>query len=57
MNSKHKTYSIHLLVIFISLCLPMFYSFIKYQSKTDEADVNYNKPNLIGLATKNQNTL
>ena len=54
MNSKHKTYSIHLLVIFISLCLPMFYSFIKYQSKTDEADVNYNKPNLIGLVISDE---
>ena len=54
MNSKHKTYSIHLLVIFISLCLPMFYSFIKYQSKTDEADINYNKPNLIGLVISDE---
>ena len=44
MNSKHKTYSIHLLVIFISLFLPMFYSFIKYQSKTDEADTLYVVP-------------
>ena len=54
MNSKHKTYSIHLLVIFISLFLPMFYSFIKYQSKTDEADVNYNKPNLIGIVISDE---
>ena len=54
MNSKHKTYSIHLLVIFISLCLPMFYSFIKYQSKTDDADINYNKPNLIGLVISDE---
>ena len=54
MNSKHKTYSIHLLVIFISLCLPMFYSFIKYQSKTDEADINYNKPNLIGIVISDE---
>ncbi len=54
MNSKHKTYSIHLLVIFISLFLPMFYSFIKYQSKTDEADINYNKPNLIGIVISDE---
>ncbi len=54
MNSKHKTYSIHLLVIFISLFLPMLYSFIKYQSKTDEADVNYNKPNLIGIVISDE---
>lgn len=54
MNSKHKTYSIHLLVIFISLFLPMLYSFIKYQSKTDEADINYNKPNLIGIVISDE---
>lgn len=54
MNSKHKTYSIHLLVIFISLFLPMLYSFIKYQSKTDDADINYNKPNLIGLVISDE---
>ena len=54
MNSKHKTYSIHLLLIFISLFLPMFYSFIKYQSKTDEADINYNKPNLIGIVISDE---
>ncbi len=54
MNSKHKTYSIHLLVIFIPLFLPMFYSFIKYQSKTDDADINYNKPNLIGIVISDE---
>jgi hypothetical protein len=51
---KQKTYSIHAVIILITIFIPALAAFIKYQSRENNEDVNYNKPNLVGIVINNQ---
>lgn len=54
MAVKQKTYSIHHLIIVFAIVWPMLATYLNYQSRTDEDDKTYNKPNLVGLVISDE---
>ncbi|MDP3557795.1 MAG: hypothetical protein Q8T03_10505 [Bacteroidota bacterium] len=54
MAVKNKTYSLHHVVILLAIAWPMLYAILKYQSRENEEDLTYNKPNLVGIVISNE---
>lgn len=54
MAAKTKTYSIHCLIAFFMLSLPLLAGFLKYANRVSPDDISYNKPNLTGLVISDE---